>query len=55
MSLETNISKKGHLPGDKSFSTVFSRIIECYKPQGTIFKGPQGYLTITVEVIRSIL
>ena len=34
---------------------IFSRIIECDKPQGTIFKGPQAILTITVELIRAFL
>ena len=32
-----------------------SRIIECDKPQGTIYKGPQGNLTVTVEVKRSFV
>ena len=50
-SLETNISKKGCLPGDKRFWPDISRIIECNKRPGTIYKGPQGILTITVELI----
>ena len=33
----------------------FSPIIECDKPQGTNYKGPQAILTITVEVIRAFL
>ena len=54
-SREPTFSKKGHLPGDKRFWTIFSRIIECDKPQGTICKGLTGNLTITVKVIRSFL
>ena len=30
-----------------------SRIIECDKPQWTIFKGPKGILTLIVELIRA--
>ena len=55
-SRERNFSKKnGYRPGDKRFRPDSSRIIGCYKPQGTILKGPQGILTITGEVIRSFL
>ena len=53
--LETNISKKGSLPVDKSFWPIFCRNIECDKPQGTIDKEPQGNLAFTMEVIGSIL
>ena len=31
----------------------FFRIIECDKPYGTIYKGPEANLTSTVEVFRS--
>ena len=31
---------------------IFSRNIECDKPQGTVCKGPKGFLVISVEVIR---
>ena len=34
----------------KTLWPIFSRIIECDKPQETIFKGPQAILTITVEL-----
>ena len=34
---------------------TFSHIIGCDKIKGTIFEGPTGILTITVEVIRSFL
>ena len=47
--------KSGYLPGDKIFWPDPSRIIGCYKPQGTILKGTQGILTITVEVKRLFL
>ena len=52
-SLEANSSKKGYLPGYKIFWPTFYRIIESNKPQGTIYKGPQAILTITVELIRA--
>ena len=55
MSLETNISKKGQLPGEKRFWPTFSRFVEFYRPWGTNYKGTQGILTYTVEVIRSFL
>ena len=32
---------------------IFSPIIECDKPQWTIYKGPQAILTIIVEPIRA--
>ena len=36
----------------KKFWHIFSRIIGCDKPQRTIYKGPQGIVTITVEIVR---
>ena len=47
--------KKANFPVKKKVWPTFSRIIEFDKPQWTICKGPKGNLTITVEVIRSIL
>ena len=47
--------KNAIFPVKKSFWPIFSRIIECDKCQGTMCKGPTGILTITVEVLRSIL
>ena len=47
--------KKGKLSSEKSFWPVFSRILECDIPQGTIYEVPQGNLTITVEVTELIL
>ena len=49
------LKKKGSLSSEKNFLAIFSRSIEHDKYQGTIYKGPEGFLTITVEVIRSIL
>ena len=40
---------------DKSIWPVFRRIIESDIPQETIYTGSQATLTITVEVIRSLL
>ena len=37
----------------KLFRPIFSRIIECEKPQGTRRKGPQGIVRITVQIMRS--
>ena len=39
----------------KKFWPDFSRIFELDKPQGTVFKGPETSLTITLKVIRSFL
>ena len=46
--------KKEVFPVKKKF-WLFSRSKQHDKYQGTICKGPQGILTITVELIRSIL
>ena len=54
--LETEIfEKKRSLSREKNLLAYFSRSIEHEKYQGTIYKGRQGILTITVELIRSIL
>ena len=47
--------KKANFPVKKSFWPVSSRILECDKPQGTIYEGSQGILTFTVEVTVLIL
>ena len=39
MSLETNISKKGQLHGEKRFWPTCSRIVEFYKPWGTSIRA----------------
>ena len=49
------LKKKANFPVKKSFCCIFSRFIECDRPEGTIYEGPQGDLTITVEVKRSYL
>ena len=51
----TNFFKKSNLPGDERYWPNFSRIIECEKRQGTIYKGPKVVSTITVEVRRSFV
>ena len=39
----------------KNYLTVFSPFIEFDKPQGTNFNGPQGFLTIIVQMTRPFL
>ena len=53
--LRTQIfEKKGKISSEKkTMWPIFSRIIECGKSQGTIFKGPKAILTITVDLIRA--
>ena len=53
--LKTNISSHSCFHMDKSIWPVFRRIIESDIPQETIYTGSQATLTITVEVIRSLL
>ena len=50
-SIETNISKNICFHDESSFWRIFPCIIECDKPQGTIYKGPQAISTITLEKI----
>ena len=38
----------------KTLWPIFSRIIECDKPQGTICKGPKDFLVVTLELIREL-
>ena len=47
--------KKAIFPKDKDLSLFVSQILECYKPQGTIYNGPQGFSTLMVRMIRSFL
>ena len=47
--------KTVNLPVKKKFWPNYSRIIECDKLLGTFFEGQNVNLTITVEVIRSLL
>ena len=54
--LKTNIfEKKAISPVKKSLWPISSRIIEHGKRQGTTYMGPQGKVTINVEVIRPFL
>ena len=53
-SLETNISEKGNLPGDKIFG-LFFRFIGYDKSQGVIYQFPQGFLRVIPEVLRFFL
>ena len=50
-SIETNISKKSFYHRDNRFRPIFRGIIECEKPQETIYMDPQSTLTLTVEVV----
>ena len=49
------LKKKATFPVEKRFWPFSSRIIEHHKRQRTTYKGPQGNLTINVEVIRPFL
>ena len=53
-SLETSISKKAILPVTKNFGPV-CHINVCENPQETVYKGPPGNLTVTLDDIRSFL
>ena len=54
-SIETKILKTSCFHRDNRFLPVFRRIIECEKPQETIYTGPQATLTLTVEVVSWFL
>ena len=54
-STETNISKKVLFTVTKGFGLFFFPIIEIDKPQRTIDKSKQGFLTNNMQVIRSYL
>ena len=54
-SLQTNISSHSCFHRDIKFWPVLRRIIECDKPQETIYTGPQATFTNNVEVIRSFV
>ena len=43
-----------NFPVKKRFWPIFSRIMESDKPQGWIQKGPRGFLTIIVQMIKII-
>ena len=48
----TNFSKKGSFPENKCICPIFSQIVECDKPQETIYKSQKDILTSNVQVIR---
>ena len=49
------LAKKAIFQAKTLFQPIFFRIIEYEKPQGTIYTGPQVFVTVFVEVIRSFL
>ena len=49
------LEKKASLPMKKLFRPNFSPNIEHYKPLETFFKGPEGILANTVELMTSFL
>ena len=49
-SIERNFSKNSGFHDERSFWPIIPCIIECAKPQGSICKGPQAVLTITLEL-----
>ena len=54
-SIWTNLSKNSCFHDERSFWPIFPGIIECDKPQGTLFRDPQAILTNTLELIRAFL
>ena len=55
--METQVFEKlkGNLSSEKKFAIFLSRLVGCNKPQETIRMGPNGFLTVTVEVIWLLL
>ena len=53
-STETNISKISCFHNERSFWPIFPCIIDCVKPQGTLYKCVQAILTITLELNRAL-
>ena len=47
--------KTEFFPAKKRYWPNFSWKIECDRPQGTFYEGPQGILTIIVKVTGLIL
>ena len=45
--------KKDNVSSEEKVLASFSPNIECDKPQGTTYKGSQGFSTSSVEVKRS--
>ena len=55
MSKTQFFEKKANFPVKKRFWPIFSKTIECDRPQGTIYGGSRGILTIFMEVTGIIL
>ena len=49
------LEKIGKLSSEKILWPIFCRLIEYHRPQGTLYRGPQGFLTIIVQVKRWFL
>ena len=47
--------KKGSFPVNKCIWPIFSQIVECDKPQETVYKSQKVILTSNVQVIRVLL
>ena len=43
------------LSSEKTLQPIFSPFIEYEKPQVTIYEGPEGFVTVNEQVIRSFL
>ena len=52
---QTQVFEKGNFSSEKIHRPRSSRVIEHEKPRGTICKGPQGIVTVIVQVLRSLL
>ena len=52
-STEANISKKNCFHNERRFWPIFPCIVECVKPQGTLYKCVQAIATITLEIFRA--
>ena len=51
----TNFLKKGSFPENKCICPIFSQIVECDKPQETIYKSKKDILTSSLQVKRVVL
>ena len=47
---QKKLFKNSCFHSDNSFSPIFSRIIECDKAEGAVYKGLQAILKITVDL-----
>ena len=51
--MEKNISENSCFHDDKSLWPILRRIIECDKPQETIYGGPRALVTISADFKRA--